>query len=168
MVAVSKKERIEIPKTALEKMANIAGYSIFGLTLVLMVFAWDSLPERVPVHFNASGGADRYGTAFELLMLPVIGIILGIVMEVLEKRPEVHNYPLRLNDSNRREFYLNSRKILNLTKNMVFIIFSIVILEMLSVAINESPLFGGWMLPAILVLALWPMVYGLFERRKII
>ncbi len=149
-------------------MANIAGYSLFALTLVLMIFAWDSLPEKVPVHFNASGGADRYDTDFELLMLPVIGIILGMVMEILEKHPEVHNYPLRLNASNRREFYLNSRKILNLTKNMVFIIFSIVILEMLSVAINETSLLGGWMLPVILVLVFWPMVYGLFERRKII
>ena len=168
VVVVSKKERIDIPKTVLEMMANIAGYSIFAVTLVLTVFTWDSLPERVPVHFNASGDADRYGTAFELLMLPLIGIVVGITMEALERHPEIHNYPIRLSDSNRREFYLNSRKILNLTKNMVFIIFSIVILEMLSVAINGTSLIGGWMLPAILVLGLWPMVYGLLERRKII
>src|SRR5699024_8690895 len=108
------------------------------------------------------------GTAFELLMLPLIGIVVGITMEALERHLEIHNYPIRLSDSNRREFYLNSRKIVNVTNNMDFIIFSVLIYELLSVAINGPSLIGGWMLPAILVLGLWPMVYGLLERRKII
>src|SRR5699024_11287656 len=127
-------------------MVSIVVYCIFAVTLVLTVFTWDSLPERVPVHFNASGDADRYGTAFELLMLPLIGIVVGITMEALERHPEIHNYPIRLSDSNRREFYLNRRKILNLTKNKVFIIFSLVIMEMLSVAMNGTSLIVGWWL----------------------
>lgn len=146
---------------------NVVGYSSFAITIAFMIFGWNSLPERIPVHFNAAGEVDRYGNAIELLILPVIGILVGVAMEALERHPELHNYPARLNDSNRANFYLNSRKILNLTKNMIFIIFSIIILEMMSVAISKTALFGGWLLPVILILALGPMVYGLFQRRKI-
>lgn len=162
-----KGKKIDLPKTATEILANVAGYSVFVITIAFMIFGWDKLPEEIPAHFNAAGEANRYGSAIELLILPVIGILIGAGMEALERFPEIHNYPARLDDSNREAFYLNSRLMLNLSKNMIFIIFSIVILEMMSVAISETSLFGEWLLPVILILVLGPVVFGMIQRRKI-
>ncbi|WP_411842303.1 DUF1648 domain-containing protein [Salinicoccus sp. HZC-1] len=162
-----KAKKIDLPKTAAEILANVAGYSVFVITIAFMIFGWDKLPEEIPAHFNAAGEVDRYGSAIELLILPVIGLLVGAGMEVLERFPEIHNYPARLDDSNREAFYLNSRLILNLSKNMIFIIFSIIILEMMSVAINKTALFGEWLLPVILILVLGPVVFGMIQRRKI-
>lgn len=164
---MDKKERIDLAKTMSERLANVVGYGVFALTITYMIMMWQKLPDEIPAHFNAAGEVDRYGSPFELLILLVVGILLGVGMEALERYPEIHNYPVRLNDSNREAFYLNSRKMLNLTKNMCFIIFSVIILEMMHAAISETALFGKWLLPVILILALGPMTYGLVQRRKI-
>lgn len=41
-----------------------------------LAFAWNKLPEKVPMHYNISGEVDRYGSKTE--MLAVMGIIIGI------------------------------------------------------------------------------------------
>lgn len=164
---MTKRKHLDLPKTTTEILANVIGYSVFVITIALMVFGWDSLPEKIPAHFNAVGEVDRYGTAIELLILPVIGILVGVALEALERRPEVHNYPIRLNDTNRAAFYLNSRIMLNLTKNAFFVVFSISILEMMHVAIVNTSFLGGWLLPINLVLIFGPVVYGIAKRMKI-
>ena len=47
------------------------------------------------------------------------------------KHPEWHNYPKRMNEENVEQFYLLSRKILNQTKNLCLIIFSVIIVARL-------------------------------------
>lgn len=47
------------------------------LSLAALLVLLPSLPEQVPMHFNAAGEADRYGSPLELLTLPLMG--LGMV-----------------------------------------------------------------------------------------
>lgn len=54
-----------------------------GLPLVSLVgvlFALPGLPEQVPLHFNAAGEADRYGSPLELLTLPLMGLGLTALL----------------------------------------------------------------------------------------
>lgn len=44
------------------------------LSLIGVVIALPHLPERVPLHFDAAGRADRYGSPLELLLLPLLGL----------------------------------------------------------------------------------------------
>lgn len=151
----------------LERFANVIGYGVFAVTISFMILGWENLPDEIPAHFNAAGEVDRFGSQWELLILPVIGIVPGLGMEVLERYPEIHNYPVRLNDTNREAFYLNSRIMLNLSKNSIFIVFSIAIFEMMHVAINNISLLGGWLLPVILILIFSPIIYGIAKRMQI-
>lgn len=81
---------------------------------------WHRIPDHVPVHFNESGEADRSGSKFELVGLPIIGLFLFVLMSLLEKAPHMHNYPDRINESNAGRFYLHSRKLLNILKIYVY------------------------------------------------
>ena len=36
---------------------------------VYLVIVWNKLPERVPIHFNLKGIADRYGSKNELIIV---------------------------------------------------------------------------------------------------
>src|SRR5690554_3498 len=127
MVNTWEKPKIKIEKTMSEKIWDIIGYSSFIGSIIFLVYAWGKLPEEIPAHFNLAGEVNRWGSKYEILILPIIGGFTFLFMQVLEKFPQVHNYPKRFNESNAEEFYLNSRKLLNVVKNMTLIIFAFII-----------------------------------------
>lgn len=59
----------------------VVGFVITGLFLSLA-------PERVPVHYGAGGQADRWGSKYEYLVLPVISLIFGTAMVWTVRREE--------------------------------------------------------------------------------
>ena len=52
------------------------------LATVIMLFI---LPDTVPVHFDISGMPDRWGSKFELLILPIVLIACASVMDPMVK-----------------------------------------------------------------------------------
>ena len=46
------------------------------VALVAALIAVAGLPETVPVHFGDTGAPDRWGSRFELLLMPMLGIVI--------------------------------------------------------------------------------------------
>ncbi|MFJ8262012.1 DUF1648 domain-containing protein [Rummeliibacillus sp. NPDC094406] len=162
-----KRPKITISKTKSEWVWDIIGYIIYVSSILLLIFNWSVLPEKVPAHYNALGEVDRYGSKWELIILPCIGIFLLVFMQVLEKHPEAHNYPSRLNESNAQQFYLHSRKLMNKIKNICLIIFSCIIFESISLSLGWGYDFGMWLLPIIFIATGIPIILGIMGQRKI-
>ncbi len=68
---------------------------------VYTIVALNSLPDRIPTHFNFAGEADDYGSKTTLWMLPVIASILVGLMSVIKKHPKYLNMPFAITDENR-------------------------------------------------------------------
>ncbi|MEN0658150.1 DUF1648 domain-containing protein [Caldifermentibacillus hisashii] len=159
--------KIRIPKTKSEWVWDVIGYTAYIGSIVFLLTIWNRLPDQVPAHFNLAGEVDRWGSKWELIILPIIGGITLIIMQFLEKHPEVHNYPSRLNESNAPQFYLLSRKMLNQVKNMCSLIFTAIILESVTIALKWGKGFGVWFLPVLIIAAFIPLMIGLIQQRKI-
>lgn len=95
------------------------------------------------------------------------GTFILLLMQTLEKFPEVYNYPQRLNESNAKQFYLNSRKVINQLKNVCLIIFALIQFETISIALDWSSGFGKLFLPIIIIGTVIPIVIGIIRQRKI-
>ncbi len=65
------------------------------------------------------------------------------------------------------QFYLNSRIMLNMTKNICLVIFAIIIVQIIRVAKGEIHSLGGWFLPVFLVLVFIPIIIGIYKSSKI-
>lgn len=50
------------------------------LSLAALLVLLPSLPDQVPLHFDAAGEADRYGSPLELLTLPLMGLGLTVLL----------------------------------------------------------------------------------------
>ncbi len=159
--------KIHIPKTKSERIWDTIGYSCYIGSLLFLIYIWGELPDKVPAHFNAQGEVDRWGSKLELLILPIIGAFLAVSMHFVEKFPESHNYPQRLNKENAKEFYLNSRKITNQLKAICLIIFTLIIIESVSIALEWGGGLGAWFLPVLIVGVSIPIILGIIKQSKI-
>lgn len=159
--------KLNLPNTKTEKYFDIIGFGVFIISNLFIFFQWNELPDRIPAHFNAVGEVDRWGSKMEILILPVIGILLLFLMSIFEKAPHMHNYPSRMNETNVRQFYLNSRKILNATKNTGLLLFSYINIECVQIALGKKDSISSWFLPVFLILIFLPIVIGLYKQSKI-
>ena len=90
------------------------------LSTILMLFV---LPDTVPVHFDINGMADRWGSKFELLILPVVLIACAFSMEPLKN--SYINKSKNANDEKEKAEHLTNAKVLNITSVVTMFLFSI-------------------------------------------
>lgn len=57
-----------------------AYYVLMVLPLIVTLIALPFLPDQIPAHYNAAGLADRWGSKYETLILPVMVILFGLFM----------------------------------------------------------------------------------------
>ncbi len=66
------------PTFSLRKESLI--FVVLILPFIALAVAWPSLPARVPMHFDAHGNVNRYGSPLELLILPGINVLVAILL----------------------------------------------------------------------------------------
>jgi uncharacterized membrane protein len=54
--------------------------TVLILPFIALAVALPSLPEKVPMHFDAYGNVNRYGSPLELLILPGINVLVAIFL----------------------------------------------------------------------------------------
>lgn len=158
---------LQIPKTLSERMWNVVGATLFIASIIYIFLKWGSLPSEVPAHFDGAGVVNRYGSKFEMLILPIIGLFTWVLLEVLERKPHIHNYPARLNASNAEAFYKSSRKLLNMVKNTCLILFAIISIQTVRIGLGEITSLGVWFLPMLLVVMFLPIGLVIIQQMRI-
>ena len=69
------------------KKVKLTIYTILtGLPLVATLISLFCMPDTVPVHFDINNQVDRWGSKYELLILPIVVLVVGIGLMVIAKR----------------------------------------------------------------------------------
>ncbi len=72
---------------------NYKNYIICLIALILSVIAFPFLPEQIPVHFNAQGIPDGYGSPIMIFLLPGVMFLMNVLAEVTKHTdPKAANY----------------------------------------------------------------------------
>lgn len=158
---------LKIRKSKSEWVWDMIGGGLFIGAIVYLVISWSLIPDQVPGHYNGAGEVNRWGSKYELFILPIVGLFLWILLGVLERFPHAHNYPARLNESNVEAFYKNSRKLLNSLKNICLITFAYIMIQSIRVAVGDSQSLGLWFLPVFLLAIAIPIIRGIILNAKI-
>lgn len=86
---------IDVPAGKLEKIFRFLALFLFLGLFVYVAFVYRSLPEEIPIHFNAKGEADGWGGRAVIFGMPLMAIPMLIILFFLGKSPQVHNYPVK-------------------------------------------------------------------------
>ncbi|MGA9189324.1 MAG: DUF1648 domain-containing protein, partial [Methanosarcina sp.] len=99
---------------------QIALETIGLLLLVGMIFfvytQWNQIPQQVPMHYNAVGEIDRWGSKYEILFLPAISILLYVFITAVSFFPQIWNVPVQITDENKEVVYLSTKDLLIFVK----------------------------------------------------
>lgn len=168
MINSLERPKLKIKTSKSEWIWNIIGYAFYVGSLIFLIISWSKLPEAIPAHYNEAGEVTRWGSTGVLLAMPIImGSFILLIMQILERFPEVYNYPERFNESNAKQFYLVSRKMVNQLKNIFLMIFSYVLMNKITIALGWNDGLGTLFLPAAMIGLAIPIVIGIMQYKNI-
>lgn len=97
--------RIELENTLVSKVLGILVYSLLLISILVLVFSYNQLPEKVPIHFNWPSKEQGLGSKDILWAAPIILGIASLTLLRLAKRPWILNYPVRITENNAKKQY---------------------------------------------------------------
>lgn len=66
---------------------------VVAVPFMYLAYIWNDLPNKVPLHWNAKGDIDRYGSKFELLliifMLPVFMYVVMLIIPKIDPKAQI-------------------------------------------------------------------------------
>lgn len=143
-------QQIKIERNALDVLETIVSLCCLVGVVVYLVFAWQTIPDQIPGHYNAAGEIDRWGDKSELILLPIVSWLMYGLMTLIERFPQIWNTGVRITDENRTEVY-------RLLKNLIAVVKMVVLLLFGSLTVISSL---GWNLPLWFVLGFLALLFG--------
>lgn len=129
--------------------------------ILYLIIAWNSIPDRIPGHYNAAGEVDRIGSKKELIITPIVGWIIFIGVSLIERFPQVWNTGVTVTEENRERVY---RAIWNMLSTLKLIM----VLDFAFLTINSSlskPL-PVWFTPVFLILVFGALIFYIVKVIK--
>lgn len=145
-----------VKKYALDKWMNRLSLLVLLGTTVCLAVCWHRIPTLVPMHFNAAGEIDRWGSRAELLVLPVISWLMYGLLTAVERFPGIWNTGVKITEENRERVYGLLGHLLSTLKLLIIVLFAWITLW----CTLARPL-PGWFLPVVLVVLFGDMIYWL-------
>ncbi|MFV0633246.1 DUF1648 domain-containing protein [Demequina sp.] len=69
------------------------------------LIAYSTLPETIPIHWNAAGDVDGYGPRWSVLVLAAVWIVMVAGLVVAARYPHTFNYPVDITEANAARVY---------------------------------------------------------------
>ena len=93
------------------------------LLMALPVYTYSSLPEIIPIHFNARGIADGYGSREMIWVLPILVFLIFVGVAILADHPHLFNYLVEITKENAERQYRMATRLLRILNLLVAGIF---------------------------------------------
>ena len=111
----------------MKKTKSVIYTILTGLPLVATLVSLFFMPETVPVHFDINNQVDRWGSKYELLILPIVVLVMGIVIILSAKHIDKKE-----NNSN------NNYKVFTTVGIVLLIVFNIITFYILYIGFTNA------------------------------
>jgi uncharacterized membrane protein len=148
--------KIAVPLTKFDKVVELTAFVLLIVLWTTILTNFHDLPSTIPIHFNAAGNPDRYGSKSSILTLPVTASIIYVAITILNRYPHLYNYPTTITTGNALKHYTTATRMIRVLKLVVVVIFSMLVFTTFSVAEKKAPGLGRWFLPVVILLLVVP------------
>lgn len=160
---MEKRPKIKLPLTLFDKIIEVTSYLALVAFWVMTIFAFTTLPESIPTHYNGLGEVDGYGPKATIFFLPVLGTVLSAFLTYIIKKPETFNYTVEITEENALAQYTNATKLLRFMKLALLILFIVIDYKTIATSNGASDGLGKWFLPFTIALIFVPVVFSVYR-----
>ena len=145
-----------------------------ALLMLLMTWAltaWavlgpQRLPERIPIHFNASGQPDGWGTPRMLWLMPAVATVTYLLMTLVARYPSAFNFPMRTTPAVRRQLEATALSMLSWLKCEVVCLFGWIQYETIHLARSGQRTLPVMFMPGVLVVVFGTIAWHIAAMRR--
>jgi hypothetical protein len=138
------------------RILAMSGYLGFW---VATFYAFQKLPDIIPMHFNHLGEPDSFGKKMFVFILPVLLTFVYFLLGWASRTRTALNVPVKITDANRDYIYGQAHRMLVVLQLSIVIIFSILLYEIYTASLTGTALGGGYMIAVILSLVMGPVLF---------
>ena len=160
---MKERPKIKLQLTLFDTVIEVAAYVALVAFLVMTIFAFSTLPESIPTHYNGLGEVDGYGPKATIFFLPVLGTVLSAFLTYIIKKPETFNYTVEITEENALAQYTNATKLLRFMKLALLILFIVIDYKTIAISKGASDGLGKWFLPFTIALIFVPVVFSVYK-----
>lgn len=165
--------RVDRPKISVPYEQVDIAMELIGITLLLGIWLfpllnYSELPESIPLHFNAQGDADDFGSKMTIWILPGIATVTFFLLFILNKFPHLHNYMVNITEENALINYRISTRLLRFINMFCMIIFGAIIYDIVSISKGSQPkILNIWFLSVTIIIPIIAAVITIRYQNKI-
>ena len=133
-----------------KKFSYISG-AVFVLLWGFTLIHFKDLPAEIPIHYNAKGMPDGFGTRIHIWGLPIIASLLFALLNGLQKRKGIQQI---------------EKQLLQWMQLLILGIFTYIQIQTFFVAVNKSDGLGSWFLPLTIFGFIAPIVWVIRKQQQ--
>ena len=142
--------RTRPPKIFVDYLFGIVAIASMFYGCFLCMTSYSTLPDSIPIHFNASGAADGWGSKGMIWLLPLLTVIMVPGMLLLRRWPWISNVPFKITEKNAMYQYGLIVRLLGFLACIISLLFLSILYDTIRVANGISPMFlGVWFIPLV-------------------
>ena len=111
----------------------------------LPILMFNSLPDEIPIHFGIDGKPTSYSNKYSVFILPIIGLMLYVGLQILNRYPYIFNYPQKVTETNAERQYTLATRLIRLINAIIALSFGYIKFSTIQTGIGSkaglSPLF---------------------------
>ncbi len=162
----SQRPRIKVATEPTDWILEILWLAALAWLVVPALNAWPSLPEQIPVHFDAAGNPDSWGGRGTLWILQLIGLFTSGVLWLVARFPHLHNFPFEITEGNAPWAYSWSVRLLRVMRLLITTTFALVVNAIVQISLGREPLPTSLFFAAIALTVVIPIVTAILVFRK--
>lgn len=133
------------------EIVSLAALIVLLFITARALYGADRLPDRIPIHFNATGHADGYGSPRMLLIFPAFATAIYLLMSLVSRFPAAFNFPVRATPFNRKRLEELALSMIAWLKTEVVVFFTWIAWNAISAARSPDQRLSTALMPMLLV-----------------
>lgn len=159
--------KINIKYQTIDYLIELLGIIAFICLIVLPIYFYNDLPDKIPKHFNLYGHPDAYGKKGIIWLLPAIGLLIYVGLTLLNRIPQYFNYPTTVTSENAHRLYQIATRTVRILKIIVVVTFSFLNFNIIKIGLDESANLSMLFLPVVFLTTLGVvglMIYKMIKK----
>lgn len=154
--------RIE-PTQSDKILETIALISLVAM-IALPILYWNQLPEKMPIHFGATGKPDAWAGKASVWLLPAVGVFVYLLMTFISKKPSNFNYPTKVTPENAERKYRDAVAMIRWMKVSILVMFVYMVFMGIQTGLGNADGFGTFFIVVFLAAVLGPIFHFGFRK----